>query len=327
MKKKHVIVSIMFVNVVLLSFYTFNLLNPSESKQTNVDVEWNDLELLNNQNGQIIPWGLEVVGMIESPPARTQDVIKIAILDSGINQEHEDLQGKVVNAYNAIAPDEPIIDDFGHGTAIASIMTAHDNDVGMVGVTQHVDIYDVKVLNEEGNGKAEHLIAGIQWCIEQQVDIMNISFGLQSANADLEQAINEAVDSGIIIVAAAGNTYGLGVDYPARYDNVLSINALKQDLKRPSSAAKGKIDFAAPGVNILSTDKDGGYSLFNGTSFATAFATGVIAVHLIEYRNKTDFNNRPQDNRDFLDAINTQAAKLGKKDQVHEYGQGLLKIK
>lgn len=124
--------------------------------------------------------------------------MKVAILDSGIYKDHEDLQGKVVREFNVINPNEPISDDYGHGTAIAGIITANDNDIGIVGMTQNVELYDVKVLGKDGIGKIEDLTAAIEWCIKQRVDIINISSGFQTEDANLGQAINDAVNAGII---------------------------------------------------------------------------------------------------------------------------------
>ena len=232
-------------------------------------------------------------------------------------KNHEDLYGRVVKEFNAINPEEPIVDEFGHGTAIAGIIGARQDRVGIVGVAPNVDLYDVKVLNEFGKGDIKDFITAIDWCIEQEVDIINISFGYQTENTDLKNAIDRAVDEGIIIVAAAGNTYGFGVDYPARYENVLSISSVNKELKRPSSAARGKIDFVAPGVDILTTNNHGSYSYFTGTSYATAYATGMIALMLQE-------DNLSK--KEVISILRENALDLGEDGYDREYGHGLLQI-
>jgi minor extracellular protease Epr len=263
---------------------------------------------------QVSPWGIELVGYQTS----TSDTpVKVAVLDSGIYKKHEDLQGKVVKEYNAINPDQPVEDDYGHGTAVAGIITANDNDVGIIGVTQDVELYDVKVLNSKGKGSVEDLISAIEWCMAEQVDIINISFGFQSENEDLKRVIEKASSDGIIIVAAAGNTYGLGVDYPARHEQVYSITAINDDLTRPSSAARGKIDYVAPGVSIISTDAKGGYALFDGTSFATAYSTGVLAELSKEYK---EIENGSKNN--FSNFIQLHVKRL--KQNENEFGNGIL---
>lgn len=175
-------------------------------------------------------------------------------------------------------------------------------------------------MDQAGKGNIDHLIKGIEWSIKNDVHIINISAGVHSSNARLNQLVNEALKQGIIIVAAAGNTYGFSVDYPAKIDGVLSINAIDQTQTRPSSAARGKIDYVAPGVNVLSTSKDGGYEFFSGTSFATAFATATIVYHLNQYK---DLNSPTQDFYQYLNDNSELNKEMTNKD---EYGNGVLVI-
>ncbi|MGR6020492.1 S8 family peptidase [Bacillus paranthracis] len=274
-KVKKILIIILTVLVLCSSLFYFVFYSESTLSKTKSNIPYKKEE-------QSVTWGRKAV--IEDRFTGIQNKIKVAILDNGIYKEHEDLKGKVVKEFNTINLNNPIIDETGHGTAIAGIIAAENNNLGILGVMPNIQLYDVKVLDKQGKGDVDHLIKGIRWCIEQRVNILNISFGLQSESPELKKAIDEAVDSGIIVVAAAGNTYGLGVDYPAKYENVISISSVNKEFKRASSSAKGKIDFAAPGVDILSTNQDGGYSTYSGTSFATAFATGVIAALLAEGR-------------------------------------------
>lgn len=192
--------------------------------------------------------------------------MRIAIVDSGINKDHEDLVGTVVKEFNVINKGKPIRDEFGHGTAIAGIIAAQDNNMGIIGIAPSTEIYDVKVLDNEGKGNIDHFIEAIEWCIEEQIDIINISFGFQTDNDELKQTIDKAISKGIIIVASAGNNYGMKTDYPAKYENVISITSIDGELQRSNFASRQEIDFALPGEEILTTNNDDEYSLFNGTS-------------------------------------------------------------
>ncbi|PFA55335.1 S8 family serine peptidase, partial [Bacillus cereus] len=96
-----------------------------------------------------------------------------------------DLVGKIKGEYNAINVDEPIVDNLGHGTAIAGIIAAKDNDKGVVGISPESDIFSVKVLSDSGEGDIGSLIRGIEWCINNEMDIFNISFGLGANNLEL----------------------------------------------------------------------------------------------------------------------------------------------
>ncbi|CAM4333514.1 S8 family peptidase [Bacillus paranthracis] len=307
-KVKKILILILTGLVLCSSLFYFLFYSESTLSKTKSNIPYKTKK-------QSVTWGRKAV--IEDKFTHIQNTIKVAILDSGIYKEHEDLKGKVVKEFNTINLNTPITDETGHGTAIAGIIAAENNNLGILGVVPNVLLYDVTVLNNQGKGDVDHLIKGIRWCIEQQVNILNISFGLQSESPELKKAIDEAVDSGIIVVAASGNTYGLSVDYPAKYENVISISSVNKEFKRASSSAKGKIDFAAPGVDILSTNQDGGYSIYSGTSFATAFATGVISVLLAESDNKLNLDQIKK-------TLIERSIDLGSKGYDNEFGHGLI---
>jgi minor extracellular protease Epr len=181
----------------------------------------------------------------------TNKKVKVAILDSGISP-HDDLKNKIVASYNAIETDQEPIDDLNHGTAIAGIIASSHNKMGFYGIAKDtVEIYNVKVLNSQGKSDFQTVINGIEWSIKNKVDIINISFGFETNNSELQNVIKKALAKGIIMVAASGNTLGLRVDYPAKYEGVISVSALKSDFTTYSYSGKGKIDYAAPGKNIL----------------------------------------------------------------------------
>src|SRR5690606_5550156 len=102
-----------------------------------------------------------------------------------------------------------------------------------------------------------------------------------------KETINSALQKGIIIVASIGNTYGMRGDYPAIYEGVYSVASINKDLQRSNFSAKRNIDFVMPGENIISTDQEGKYSTFSGTSFSTAYATSLISLLYLQYNNET----------------------------------------
>lgn len=245
-------------------------------------------------------------------------------MDSGINKDHEDLEGLVVKEYNAISPNEPVIDDFGHGTAIAGIIGAQNNEVGIIGVSPNVQIYSVKVLDERGKGNIEALIRGVEWAIENKVNVINVSFGMSSNKPELRKIIDKAIDSGIIVVAAAGNKYGMKVDFPAGYADVLSVTAINKNYKvNPAYSASGKIDFSLPGISCLTTSKDGKYAQYSGTSIAAAYLTGVVAIIL---QNSEHFDLKMNDKslpKSVFRILEEYSINLGEKDV---YGNGFIKL-
>ncbi|MFJ7913241.1 MULTISPECIES: S8 family peptidase [unclassified Lysinibacillus] len=236
--------------------------------------------------------------------------VKIAILDSGINSNLAILKGKVKETYNAINKDSETLDELGHGTMIASIIAAEENPHNVIGVNPNAELYDVQVLNSKGGGEIEDVIDGIHWSIDRKVDIINLSFGFEKDDPKLKEAISLALSNDILVVASAGNTLGLYTHYPATYKGVYSISAIDKDLKKYKLAAKGKIDYVAPGVEIPVYNQKGETIIQSGTSLATAYATGVISILMSKEDSSVD--------------LGLTFKSLGKKD---DFGLGLLLIK
>ncbi|KMJ60510.1 chromosome partitioning protein ParA [Bacillus sp. LL01] len=236
--------------------------------------------------------------------------VKVAILDSGINSELEILQNKIKETYNTIEKSSVTNDEYGHGTMVASIIAANPNSHTIIGVNPNVEIYDVQVLNHRGGGRIEDLVEGIKWSINKNVDIINMSFGYPKDDPRLKEVIELALSKNIIIVASAGNTLGLSTEYPAKYKGVYSISAVEQNLNNYKLAAKGKIDFVAPGVNIPVINHEGEKLFESGTSLSTAYATGIISV----VKSSTKTNKE----------IKIVSKNIGDKEK---FGKGLLKIK
>ncbi len=290
----------------------------SQVKSSSPDTQVKNELISSPPEKQVTPWGIKQVHPKVGQLIEETSNVKVAVLDSGIYKDHEDLIGIVKKQYNAISPDTPVIDEFGHGTAIAGILSAANNDSGVIGINPAIEIYDVKVLDSNGKGNVEYLIRGIEWSINQKVHIINISSGITKDSPELKNVIDKAISTGIIVVAAAGNTFGTGVEYPAKYKDVISVNSIKEDFKRPGTAARGKIDYIAPGEKVLSTDHNGGYSLFSGTSFAAAHATGVISLFI---SNQT-IEDTPIS--EVMALLNEKAVKDKKFVDEIEYGNGLI---
>lgn len=223
---------------------------------------------------QVIGWGSNYIGY---DTAVRKKKIKVAILDSGINREHEDLQNKVVKSFNAVNKTKPTQDDFGHGTNVAGIITANDNDVGIVGISQNVEIYDVKVLDSQGVGEVKDVIEGLRWALSNNVDIVNISFGFIKDYPELKKMINILLSEHKIVIASAGNNIGGKVDFPAGYTGVISVGSINLNGKVDALASEGKIDAYAPGNEIITTSRNGNYETVRGTSFSAAYVTGALA--------------------------------------------------
>ncbi|PHD20203.1 S8 family serine peptidase [Bacillus wiedmannii] len=238
--------------------------------------------------------------------------VKVAVLDTGINQDIKGLKGQVKKSYNALNntfETEAILD---HGTMIASIIASTKSKNNVVGINPAVELYDVQVLNEKGSGKIADIISGINWSVEQGVDIINLSFGFSKDDPKLREAIRNASNKGIIIIAATGNTIGLSTDYPAKYPEVLSISAIDKDMKLYAYAGQGKVDFVAPGVDVPVLNIHGEVEMQSGTSYATAYITGIVSILL------------QNGSKDIEKDLRFGAIKLGAKEK---FGMGLVQIK
>lgn len=219
--------------------------------------------------------------------------VKVAIMDSGIDTEHRDL--RVKGGFCSLAPDcstgVPYDDNNGHGTHVAGVIAALANDTGIVGIAPNVDLYSIKVLNDLGAGTTGSIIRGIEWAIQQQVDIINLSITSTTDDPLIKKALQAAYDKGILLVGAAGNQGSKttnSVTYPAKYDTVIAVSAINANLTPYSQSSYGpEVEISAPGVDIFSTypsewdfidGKQDGYTFLSGTSMAAPHVTGVLAL-------------------------------------------------
>jgi len=279
------------------------------------DVSSKDLE-----EKQYVSWGTSEMGLeefsVEVIPNRS---LNIAVLDSGVNFNHPDFENKILDGYNTIEPNEKPWDDNGHGTLVTGILAAQNNSIGIVGIIPHVNIFPVKVLDEFGEGEILDVVEGIDWCIENSIDIINMSFSLNYDNQILNDAIHKALDSGIIIVSSATNGRDYDVGYPASYNGVISVVAVNEKLKIYEESSKGKIDYAAPGVDIFSTGLNNDYQKIDGNSIATPHITGLIALLLSQ-------TNESLTNQDVIDYLNDNVIDLGNRGFDPIYGYGFVKF-
>lgn len=236
------------------------------------------------QPPQQIDWGVYGINAPTAWDSSTGIDVKIAVIDTGISKNHPDLN--VNSGINLVGElhNKKWDDDNGHGTHVAGIIAACNNSIGVIGVAPDVELYAVKVLDSYGNGRISDVIEGIEWSVLNNMDIISMSLGTDVYSQALDDTCNNAYDSGILLVAAAGNNGdgNLSTDdvmYPARFDSVIAVSAVDYDNIAPLWSADGcEMELAAPGVNIYSTWLDGGYATRSGTSMATPFVSGVAAL-------------------------------------------------
>lgn len=203
--------------------------------------------------------------------------IKVAILDTGIDINHESLYGLDYSEVSLL--DNGIDAGIGHGTGIASIIAGQTDE--FLGLAPSSEVLSVKVLNSDGVGDSFTIAKGIVLAVDQGSDIINLSLGGFSSSAAMDQAIQYAKSKDVLLVSAVGNDGTEGVLYPARHKDVIAVSSVDAKSRVSSFASYGpEVDLAAPGVGIVTAWEDNHFVEFSGTSIATAFVTGALAHEL-----------------------------------------------
>ncbi|WP_435316933.1 S8 family serine peptidase [Haloarchaeobius sp. TZWSO28] len=246
--------------------------------------------------GQTVPWGIERVGAMTAQAAGQTGVtgsgtpVHVAIVDTGIDSDHPDLQAVVGAGASFVACESCGVpntchhgwdDDDGHGTHVAGTVAAQVNDLGVVGVAPGVQLHAVKVLNCNGGGSFENVAAGIQYVADQGWDVANMSLGGGDSNL-VSDAVDYAVTAGVTLVASAGNGGCTDcVGYPAAYPDVIAVSASDEGDGLASFSSTGpEVDLIAPGVGVRSALAGGSYGLKNGTSMSCPHVTAAVALLL-----------------------------------------------
>lgn len=285
-----------------------------------------------SQPVEVLPWGVDRIDAeLVWPLANTADPIKVGIIDTGISNTHPDLLANIKGGVNTINPRRNWNDDNGHGSHVAGIVAALDNNIGVIGVGPAIDLYAIKVLGASGSGYLSDVIEGIQWAIANKMQVINMSLGTTSNIQSLHDAVIAAKNAGIVVVAAAGNsgssTNGSStVTYPAAYPEAIAVSATDQNDVIASWSSRGpELDLAAPGVDIYSTYKQTSYATLSGTSMAAPHVAGTAALVLNTPVGSYDANtNGKWDPDEVLKELQDGAVDLGAAGFDNLYGWGLV---
>ena len=235
---------------------------------------------------ETIDWGLALTDVESAWKSTKGQGIKIAVVDTGIS-DHVDLAGKIIAKYDATG--EGVEPSTEHGTHVAGIITANEDDNGIVGVAPQSQVYSVKVLASGGMGTFDYILKGLQICETLDCNIINMSLGVASdPPAEIHNQIQKLYHQNKIIIAAAGNDAG-AVNYPAAYPEVIAVGAIDKTKTLAKFASRGpEIKAVAPGVDILSTYGTNEYRTMSGTSMAAPFFSGICALLLSFSKNNPD---------------------------------------
>ena len=231
------------------------------------------------------------VDAVEAWAVTTGGGIRVAVIDSGVDLDHEDISSQVVERVNFTA--DGADDEYGHGTHVAGIVAATSNNgVGVAGVCPGCTILDVKVLDRNGYGSASGIARGIDWAAGNGAKVINLSLGMRLSTRTLETAVNNAWNRGAVLVAAAGNAGTQAKIYPGAYPNVIAVAATDNMNVLASFSSYGArwVDVAAPGVSVYSTfpnhpsnlatanNRALSYDIGSGTSMASPIVAATAAL-------------------------------------------------
>ena len=288
------------------------------------------------QKADTVPEGVTIV---EAPFVWSQgykgDDVVVAVLDTGCEKDHPDLQDRIIGGKNFTTDGGP--DDYGdfngHGTHVAGTIAAVSNGNGVVGVAPGVKLLICKVLDAQGSGYFSWITEAIKYATNwtgpngEKVRVISMSLGGPSEVPELRKAIQEANEKQIAVVVAAGNEGDDKEDtfeysYPGNYNEVIEVAASTLDNKlAPFSNNNQEVDVIAPGVDVLSTWPGKKYARISGTSMATPHVAGALAL-LIQQGEK-EFN-RTLTEAEIYALLVKRTVSLGYKKSSE--GHGLIRL-
>ncbi|MCH7878445.1 MAG: S8 family peptidase [candidate division Zixibacteria bacterium] len=281
-----------------------------------------ELKEIAEKKGEQINWAEKVLGIPKVWEVTMGANAKVAVLDTGIDTDHPDLEDAIVDTKDFSG--DGIEDEDGHGTHCAGVIGARLNSVGFVGVAPKCELLIGKVLGNDGRGDLAWAADGIDWAVENGANIISMSLGASVSTNKLYGSVHAALAKGVCVICAAGNEGSLfqnSIGFPGRYGGVITVASHDKNGNRSGfSSSGGEIDVMAPGSEIWSTYRDGGYAVLSGTSMATPFVAGLGAL-IVSKHIATDENNTPlENNADLKSHLLWMATHPGYHDNETGYG-------
>ncbi|MDF2879964.1 MAG: peptidase in kexin sedolisin [Clostridiaceae bacterium] len=269
-------------------------------------------------------WGYErIIAENTLKNSLTGKGVKVAIIDTGIDLNHPDLI--VAGGVSMVDYTTSYNDDNGHGTHMAGIISAQDNNTGHVGIAPGASIYAIKALNSKGDGYVLDIIKGIYWAIDNDMDIINMSLGDSKIKCEeYEKAVNLASEKGIIVITCSGNEGNAlhnedKISSLAKYAGAIAVSSIDKNDNIANFSSTGKeVDFTAPGVDIASTFINSSYEAHEGTSISSAYVTGTFALIKEAMPDAT--------REEIMEIAKNSATDLGEEGKDNKYGYGIIEI-
>ncbi|WP_052307044.1 S8 family serine peptidase [Acetobacterium woodii] len=277
------------------------------------------------QNGYA--WQFSGIGADETwNQVANSDPVVVAVLDTGVNANHPDLQGRLVDGYDYLTQSTNIVDHDGHGTCVSGCISAiANNNLGIAGVTGTANVKIASYCIGSEYYDDSTICAALLACADRpDIDVINMSYGGYEKSSTEQSALEYASTKGKILVASSGNEgddrkYAGQYSYPASYDKVISVAATNSRNQVSSfSQYNDLVDLAAPGEAIYTTSKTGGYEFIDGTSFSSPIVAGACAVLLAA---------NPSLSADKVETIlKNTALDLGQSGKDNYSGYGLIQL-
>ena len=225
---------------------------------------------------------------------------RVWIIDTGVDTGHPDLSVDTILSKCFVGNETSVEDNNGHGTHVAGIIGALNNSFGVVGVASGVRIIALKALNNDGEGSTSQLIRALNYVGENAApgEVVNMSLGSDTISPSLDNAVRTLADEGILFAIAAGNeSEQASLSSPGRvnHPNVFTVSAVDSLGRFASFSNFGNdvVDYAAPGVHIISTFSKGRYAILSGTSMAAPHVAGILVVKGKNIKTRGEALNDP----------------------------------
>ncbi|MEE2785454.1 MAG: S8 family serine peptidase, partial [Pseudomonadota bacterium] len=270
------------------------------------------------------PYGLD---LIQAPELSAGTPRKVCIIDTGYELSHPDLPNNNgatrVTGISQIEGESWDLPGHAHGTHVAGTIAALDNTTGVIGAYPEtgLSLHIVKIFDDTGSWTyTSDLIAAVDSCVSAGAHVINMSLGGSGSSTAEANVFSETLAAGVLPIAAAGNSGGTSLGYPASYDAVVSVAAVDSSEEHASFSTRNEqVEIAAPGVNILSTVINGGYESYSGTSMATPHVAAGAALLWSNHDSCTA--------EEIRQALNKASKDLGAAGRDNSYGYGLIQIK